>query len=75
MEYIAITASLSSLIVSIISIVSVILKVNTSIIELRCSIENLTQMASKREEKQQDHEDRIRDLEIKSANCGCKTNK
>lgn len=71
MEYIAITASLSSLIVSIISIVSVILKVNTSIIELRCSIENLTNTAVKREESLQQHEERIRELEIKSANCGC----
>ncbi len=72
MEYIAITASLSSLIVSIVSIVSVILKVNTSIIELRCAIEKLSQGADKREAKQEDHEERIRSLEIKSSNCGCK---
>lgn len=71
MEYIAISTSLCSLIVSIISIVSVILKVNTSIVELRCSIDKLAELGQKREEKSNNHDERIRELEIKSANCGC----
>lgn len=72
MDYIAITASICSLLVSIVSIVSVILKVNTSIVELKCAIDNLAEKGTTRENKTSDLEERVRKLEIKSANCGHK---
>lgn len=70
MQNLDISQLLSSL-VSIIAIVSCFVKNNTAITSLKCSIDNLAKVSDKREVILLNLEQRIRELEIKSANCGC----
>ena len=73
MEFISLTTAIFGLVISIISILTAILKIYKPIVQIQNDVKHMSELAIKREQVQEDHEKRIRELEIKSANCGCKT--
>ena len=69
MEYLAITASILGLVTSLIAILTALTKIYKPIIKIQCDVEKITELHVKTESIIQDHEERIRKLEIKTANC------
>lgn len=72
MEYLAITASILGLVTSLICVLTSLAKIYKPIIAIQCEVKKISELHEKNENKLQDHEERIRNLEIKSSNCGCK---
>lgn len=71
MEFLAITASILGLVTSLVTILTSLTKIYKPIIKIQCEVEKISESHLKNENKLQDHEERIRSLEIKSSRCGC----
>lgn len=71
MEYLAVTVSILGLIASLIAIFTTLAKIYKPIIMIQCDVKKMSERYTESDETLKNHEERIRHLEIKSANCKC----